>query len=495
MHQTSNFGGNIRLKAQRSFEPSTEDEVIEILNRTRTEKVRVVGRLHSWSEVVQADSVVLNLRHLDQVIVEDTHVHIGGGCQIKSALAELKRQGKTLPSVGFIAEQSIAGAISTGTHGSGRHSLSHYVTGVRFARYDTTSGEALIEEVTDGDDLLALRCSLGTLGVILRVTMQCRDEYWIEESFREYHELRKVLSQESEYPLQQFYFIPWRWNYVAQHRRESTAARSKMASVYRWYRFVAFDVGMHILILAAIRLLKSFVIVRLLFSHVLPRFVLRGWRVTDDATSQLVMKHDLFRHIEIEFFVRSEKLSAAMEFVRSLIDSLGIARADVSESFVAQLGSANMIQNWKEARGKYCHHYPICIRKVLADQTLISMASEIELGNDSPRADGSEAEQLDAVTAWYSVSLISYQHPRQRDSFGAFAEILAECVVEHFDARLHWGKYFPLPGSAARKNYPAMTRFRDRRDAYDPNGRFMNDWTAKLFDNKSVHEDQRRSEE
>lgn len=493
MHQPVNFGGNIRVNADEIFEPRTEEEVVQILNRFRTKKVRVIGRLHSWSGVIEADAIVLDLHHFNQLIIDDGHVHIGGGCQIKSVLAQLRRHGKTLPSVGFIAEQSIAGAISTGTHGSGRHSLSHYVTGVRTARVDTESGQALIEDITDGDDLLALRCSLGTLGVILRVTMEYRDEYLVEESFHEYDKLRQVLSQEKEYPLQQFYLIPWRWNYVAQHRRESATAKSKMAWVYRCYRFATFDIGMHILILAAIRLLKSFVTVRYLFSYILPRFVIRGWRVTDEATSQLVMKHDLFRHIEIEFFVRPEQLPAAMKLVRSLIDSLGILKAEVAESFIDQLVEANVFQDWEVTRGKYCHHYPICIRKILADQTLISMASEIGIGKDSSRHDGSEVEQSRVAKAWYSVSLISYQNSHQRDSFHAFAKILAESVVKHFNARLHWGKYFPLSHSAARKYYPAMARFCDRRETYDPEGQFLNDWTSKLFVELSVDKDNRNS--
>ncbi len=170
-HQPENFGANVRVAAEELHEPRCEAEVIQILNRVRTERIRVIGRLHSWSDVIQADSIVLDLRHLDEVTIEGDRVHIGGGCQIKKVLEELKRHGKTLPSVGFIAEQSIAGAISTGTHGSGRHSLSHFVTGVRIARYHPQSGKAAVEEIVRGDDLLAIRCSLGSLGVILRVTM------------------------------------------------------------------------------------------------------------------------------------------------------------------------------------------------------------------------------------------------------------------------------------------------------------------------------------
>ncbi|MEZ6134963.1 MAG: hypothetical protein R3C53_08650 [Pirellulaceae bacterium] len=64
------------------------------------------------------------------------------------------------PQSDFLTEQTIAGAISTGTHGSGRHSLSHYVIGVRVARYDPQTGDAVIVDITDGDELRAARCSL-----------------------------------------------------------------------------------------------------------------------------------------------------------------------------------------------------------------------------------------------------------------------------------------------------------------------------------------------
>jgi FAD/FMN-containing dehydrogenase len=109
---------------------------------------------------------------------------------------------------GPITEQTIAGAISTGTHGSGRHSLSHYVQSVRVACYNTETGQAEIREFSAGDELRAARCSLGLLGVILSVTMQCRQSYHVEEHFREYKEVADVVQAEEEFPLQQFYLVP-----------------------------------------------------------------------------------------------------------------------------------------------------------------------------------------------------------------------------------------------------------------------------------------------
>jgi FAD/FMN-containing dehydrogenase len=196
----------MELRPTHGYAPATEAEVLRILARHRGERVRAVGSLHSWSEAVAADGVLLDLGALDGVEVtrsEDRLVaEVGAGCRIKRLLAELNRQGgRTLPSLGLITEQTIAGAISTGTHGSGRNSMSHYVEGVRVARYGD-DGSPLIEEINGGDELRAARCSLGALGVILAVRIRCRDAYRVEEHFVERAGLSDVLEGEAAYPLQ-----------------------------------------------------------------------------------------------------------------------------------------------------------------------------------------------------------------------------------------------------------------------------------------------------
>lgn len=68
-------------------------------------------------------------------------VTAGAGCRMKHLLQTLhRRTDATLPSVGLITEQTVAGVISTATHGSGRHSLSHYVEQLRVAAYDPATG-------------------------------------------------------------------------------------------------------------------------------------------------------------------------------------------------------------------------------------------------------------------------------------------------------------------------------------------------------------------
>src|SRR5579863_9985749 len=127
-----NFGGNVRFTPRQFYLPQTEDDVLRILDRHAHEQIRAVGSRHAWSEAIVSPDVIIDLGHFDRVEISEPvpgeiWATAGGGCQIKHLLAQLHaRSAATLPSLGLITEQTIAGAISTATHGSGRQSLSHY---------------------------------------------------------------------------------------------------------------------------------------------------------------------------------------------------------------------------------------------------------------------------------------------------------------------------------------------------------------------------------
>lgn len=481
----SNFGRNILIIPTTKYTPRTEEEVLEILNRHQGEQIRCVGRLHSWSRVLEADTVLIDLRDLNEVrteVEDGTHVvHVGAGCQVKRLLAELERQrGWTLPSVGFITEQSIAGAISTGTHGSGRHSLSHYVIQVRIARYDSNSGEAVIETVSGGNELLAARCSLGCLGIIVSVTMQCRPQYHVEESFLEYRHLSDVLGAEEQFPLQQFYLVPWRWTCFAQHRREADARSSRTLSIYLWYRFLVFDIAMHLLILTAVRLLRSSWLIRGMFRRLIPAFVIQKWSVVGTSTQQLVMEHELFRHVEIEIFVSRSQLSDALQFVKDTLTFVGQLDTSATSKFQTQVEKAQCTEQLSALRGAYCHHYPICVRRILPDETLISMASNI----------GVESSLTDEC--WYSITLTNYHRGTARKPFDQLATFLAVSMSRLFAARPHWGKICPLSPNELRTLYPSFNVFQKLCSRFDAAGRFRNKWAAELLADGGIRHDDKR---
>ena len=139
---TENFGGNLTINPTQLCRPRSETELLRFLNDNRGSNIRAIGRLHSWSKVLQADEAVVDMSHFDSVELDRSGaewvVRVGAGCQIKDVLKELQSHGLTLPTLGLIDEQSVAGAIATGTHGSGRQSLSHFVRAVRVASF---SGE------------------------------------------------------------------------------------------------------------------------------------------------------------------------------------------------------------------------------------------------------------------------------------------------------------------------------------------------------------------
>jgi FAD/FMN-containing dehydrogenase len=449
------------------FAPRTEDDVLRFLAENRGRKVRVIGRLHSWSEVIVGEDAVLDLRHLDSVQVAERDGRVwatlGAGCQISRALAELERlAGVTLPAVGLITAQSIAGAAATGTHGSGRHSLSHYIEEVRIATYDPDTGQPVVRTVRDGDELKAVRCSLGCLGVILSVGIWCRPAYMVEEEVCRYQRLEDALDAEAHSPLQQVFLVPWAWNYLAQHRRETSAARSPTAWLYRLYWLTALDIGFHLIAVSLARVFTSRFAVRLFFRRIMPWTVIRGWRVTDVSYRQLTMKHERFRHLELELFVRRESLTAFVRFVEELLRHCDGEANALSPETKHQLETAGVGDQVALLAGVYRHHFPICIRKVLPDDTLISPAA----GGDLP---------------WYTVSFITFAHPENRGGFFQFATFLTRAAARLFSARPHWGKFCPLDPEDAERLYPELPAFRRHVRQCDPEGLFANDWLAKFL--------------
>jgi L-gulonolactone oxidase len=99
------------------------DTVVQALGDGR--RVKVVGSGHSFTATAVANDVLVDLRHLKGVgrveRLDDSsgEVEVGGGVTIADLNDALARQGWALANLGDIAYQSISGAISTSTHGTG----------------------------------------------------------------------------------------------------------------------------------------------------------------------------------------------------------------------------------------------------------------------------------------------------------------------------------------------------------------------------------------
>lgn len=464
-----NFGGNIRFTPRYHYAPTSETEVLELLDRHVHGKVRVVGALHSWSPAVVSEDVLVDLRHLNSVAVQkeadgDVWATAGGGCRIEHLLRRLHALSDvTLPSLGLITEQTIAGAISTGTHGSGKHSLSHYMEEIRVAAYDAETGKARIYVWNEGAELRAARCGLGCMGIILSVRFRCIPEYDVAETITTCATIEEVLQLESQFPLQQFFLLPHRWSYFAQRRfvvPVSPQKRSWSAKLYRAYWFFGIDIGLHLAIKFLASFLRSPLAIRFFYQNLFSRLVLKNRTVIDTSDRMLVMEHELFEHLEIEIFVPATRVGRAAEFVRHVLAAFDGQAIAIPDEISSALKGIGMYESLLERRGTFTHHYPITFRRVLADDTSISMSSST---NES----------------YYSISFITYVEPRDR--FFAMASFLARSMTALFLARLHWGKYFPLSNAEIESVYPHLEEFRRICRETDPRGVFRNEFTDRVL--------------
>jgi L-gulono-1,4-lactone dehydrogenase len=168
----TNWGGNQRCSPAAIEEPASEAEVCDAVRRARSagRVVRVAGSGHSFSDVVPTDGVLLRLGALNRVVrVDGDLATVQAGMTLHELGAALAERGLALENQGDIDAQTVAGALVTGTHGTGARfrNLAANVVGMRLV---DGRGEARAPE---GDDLRAARVSVGALGAITEVTLRC----------------------------------------------------------------------------------------------------------------------------------------------------------------------------------------------------------------------------------------------------------------------------------------------------------------------------------
>lgn len=183
----TNWGRTSRSTPARIERPRSAEAVAQALLRAGEEglRVRPVGAAHSFTALARTDGLLLETRGLAGLRAVDRatgRITVGGGTTIAAVARLAARFGLALPNLGDIDRQTIAGAIGTGTHGTGGAFLpiAAQVVGLQLV---TTAGEVL--EIGEHDPLLpAARVSLGALGVVTAVTLQCVPAFGLEAEER-----------------------------------------------------------------------------------------------------------------------------------------------------------------------------------------------------------------------------------------------------------------------------------------------------------------------
>jgi len=170
----TNWAGDQRCEPATVERPAAVGEVVGAVERAVAAGrcVRVAGSGHSFTGAALTDGALLSLDRMGALLDADPAtglVRVEAGITLHALSQALAEHGLAMPNLGDIDEQSIAGAISTATHGTGA-TLPNLSAQVRALRLVTAAGEVL--ELDGGEDLLAARVALGVLGIVTEVTLQ-----------------------------------------------------------------------------------------------------------------------------------------------------------------------------------------------------------------------------------------------------------------------------------------------------------------------------------
>lgn len=213
MTRWTNWSGSVIARPAQIARPETEAELAALVRAAR--KVRVAGAGHSFMPLCETEGLLLNLADLESPITfnaDRSRVWAPAGWSLAKLTAALWDDGVSLINQGDVNPQALAGAIGTGTHGTGAD-LGTLSTAARAFRMVNADGAVLTCSATENSDLYqAQRLSLGLLGVVTQIEIDVLPAYHLEERI-ESHPLDAVEERWAELAAQnrhvEFFVFPY----------------------------------------------------------------------------------------------------------------------------------------------------------------------------------------------------------------------------------------------------------------------------------------------
>jgi len=424
-----NWAGDQRCTPARRAAPGTTAELAETVAAASGQglRVRVVGAGHSFSDIALTDGVMIGMGRMNRVLEADRPsglVRVQAGITIRELGAELDTWGLAMENLGDIDVQTIAGAISTATHGTGARlrNISSQIAELTLVLAD---GSTLVcSEQSEREVFRAARVGLGSLGAIAEVTLRCVPAFTLR-GVDAPAPLAEVLAGFEELALanDHFEFFVFPHADVALTRtnnRTGEAPRPRgRAAAY------ANDV--------------------LLTNHAFGALCRAGRRFPSriPQLNRLVTKL-AGSSTRVE---RSASIFASPRLVRFTEMEYALPRARTPEAVAAVM---ELIP-----REGFKVPFPIEVRTVAADDAMLSTAAARDSG---------------------FVAVHMYRGMEWEPYFRA-----VEAVMDRFEGRPHWGKRHFQTAAGLRERYADWDAFQAVRARLDPQGVFANAWTERVL--------------
>ena len=411
--------------------PTSAEEVCEVVRVAAAEgrRVKPVGAGHSFTAIAEADDILMTLDGLSGLLGVDRAartVTLGAGTRLHAIPAMLGPLGLAMENLGDIDAQSIAGAVSTGTHGTGIgfRGIAAQIAGAVLV---TGRGELLRVDARHSPELLpAVALGLGALGILVEVTIQCVEAFDLHAV-----ELPEPLDGVLESVFDrmfgsdhfEFYWFPHTDIAMTKTNMRVPAGegRAPLTDARRWFDQTFMANGVFRATCALGRALPAVVPS---LNRVAAR--LSGSRCYSDVSSSVFATRRTVRFTEMEYAIPVDRVVDALTEIRAVIDRSG----------------------WRIS-------FPIEVRFTASDDLWLSTA----YGRRS---------------AYIAVHRAIGEDPRAY--FGAVEEIM-----RGLGGRPHWGKMHGLGSEELAAAYPRFQDFLRVREELDPDGVFANAYLRRVL--------------
>jgi L-gulonolactone oxidase len=428
MSEWRNWAGNQTAAPVAIHHPADEDEIAAVVKQAAAHgiTVKAAGTGHSFTAAAVTEGRLIELDRFTRVLDVDTDRYratVQAGITLEALNEVLEERGLAFPNLGDIAYQTVAGATSTATHGTGR-ALPGLAAQIVAMRIVTGDGSVMSCSADEQPEVFhCARVGVGALGIVSAVTVQLVPSFHlhaVNEPMRldaVLGDLDALVDQNDHF---EFFWVPHTGWALTKRNNRTTEALAPRPRVKQWWDQMAMENHAFGVVCRIGRARPEWIprLARALPASGRQEYVDRSYRVF--ASPRRV------RFYEMEYELPREACAEALTRIRRFVDDEGLLLS-----------------------------FPVEVRFTAAD--------------DIPLSTGyGRANAYIAVHVFEGTEYDAYFHGVER-------------IMDDYGGRPHWGKLHFQSAETLAPRYPEWDRFQAVRRRIDPEGRFANPYTRRLF--------------
>ena len=424
----SNWAGNQQTGSVLVSKPQTESELQQVVQNAQTSgrRVKAVGSGHSFTAIAVAEEVLVDLSKYDEILAIDKinqTVTVQSGIQLSKLNQALYENSLAMQNLGDIAYQTIAGAISTSTHGTGAKftGIANQVVALRVVLADSSIVDCSAN--VNAELFSCARVGLGAIGLISTVTLKVVPAFnlaVIEEPMRLDEVLQNLDLHVDSNDHFEFFWVPHTGWALTKRNNRNNLPIEPMSKMSHWYSKTLME---NYAFGAVCMLGKARPSLIPKLAKALPS---SGRNEYSDASHKVFASKRIIKFYEMEYAIPREACAEALNRVRRMVTDSG-----------------------------FFLNFPVEVRFTAPDEIPLSTASNRE-------------SAYIAVHIYKGMNYVPY-----------FTEV--ESIMNSYQGRPHWGKLHFQNASTLASRYPQWDVFQSVRNQVDPKRMFSNQYLETVL--------------